>query len=70
MTKQIFIEMISDPQTGEQVFVDWNKGFGSFLEVICAMQQAIGAVAQEQQKQIQLQQKKVIRPDFVPQRDN
>lgn len=69
MSKQIFIEVMDDPKAGEQVFVDWNKNFATFIEVMVTLQQAIGAVAQEQQKHINLNQKGIMRPDFVPARD-
>jgi hypothetical protein len=64
MSKQIFIEVALSKE-GEKTYVDWNKEFTSINEVVVALQIAMGAVMQEQQKQVSMQHGQVIKPPFI-----
>lgn len=65
-TRKIFIEVLEGANGLTETKVDWNPSFTSLQDVMLTLQMAMGAVAQELQKSVQLQQMGSIRrPDFV-----
>ena len=66
--RQIFVEIVSQSDGTEQTFVDWSKGFTSYIEVIAALNAALGAVMTENQKRVQMNMRPLEKPGFVPDR--
>lgn len=71
-SKKIFIEVVREGENQEKIWVDWTKNFGTLVEVVAALQVAIGTVAAEEQKHVQLNKRfngAIDRPDFVQRRN-